>query len=334
MVIDIHAHYFPSSILPEVRRAKHLGVSYSPEDRVLTFPSGPARPLFEALSDLEARIEWKRARDIELQIISPWMDIAGDDLIGRQGIAWTRLLNDGVAAEIDGDDGFLAFAALPVDDGDSAAAELERCVGQLGFVGAALPTQVAGKNLPEAGLDNLFDAAESLDVPLFIHPFKVLGFDRLSQDFMTNICGNPFETTVAALSLFFAGTLERFPGLRVLLSHCGGTLPFIAGRAVQGGHTHPKVRRRAESPSEILRHFYFDTILHDVGALAFAISQVGPERCALGSDVPFPMAVEDPVRHVHAALDRAGLQDGVDRLERGTAGEVLGRRLVSVRELH
>jgi aminocarboxymuconate-semialdehyde decarboxylase len=334
VAVDVHAHYFPSSILSEVRQATKLGVSYSAGDRVLTFPSGPARPLFPALSDLEARVEWNRAQGIQLQVVSPWLDIAGDDLKGAQAVAWSGLLNDGVAAEIDDHGGFVAFAALPVDDGGSAAAELQRCVNDLGFVGGALPTQVDGKNLPDAGLEELFAAAEILNAPLFLHPFRVLGADRLISDFMTNTCGNPFETTVAALSLFFDGTFDRHPRLRVLLSHCGGALPLIAGRAARGSQVNPRVRRRAESPSEILDLFYYDTVVHDVQALAFAIARVGPERCALGSDVPFPMVVDDPVQHVRAALRTAGLEDAGARLERNTAAELVGQSLVPVRELH
>jgi aminocarboxymuconate-semialdehyde decarboxylase len=122
--------------------------------------------------------------------------------------------------------------------------------------------------LPDAGLEELFAAAESLNAPLFLHPFRVLGADRLSSDFMTNTCGNPFEITVAALSLFFDGTFDRHPRLRLLLSHCCGALPLAAGRTARGSQVNPRVRRRAELPSEILDLFYYDTVVHDVHALA------------------------------------------------------------------
>lgn len=335
MAIDIHAHFFPASVLKEIDRGESkLGVSYSESDRVLTFGSRRARPLFDALVDLEARRKWNAERQISLQVLSPWMDVAGDELTDGDAVAWAALYNDGVASEIDGAEGFVAFAALPVHDGDAAAAELTRSVDELGFAGGALPTQVQGRNLDEGGLEPLFEAAQGLDVPLFLHPFRVLGADRLQRDFMNNVCGNPFETTVAAMSLFFGGVFERFPQLRVLLSHGGGTLPLIAGRAAHASRHNGNVRRRVDAPDEILEHFYYDTLLHDVAALAFVIARVGAERVALGTDVPFPMAVDEPVDHLRTALDRAGLSAMLDRVAGGSAGEILPSDLVPVRDLH
>lgn len=335
MSIDVHAHFFPSSILSQVEgREKALGVSCDPSTGVLTFPSGPSRPLFPGLTDLDSRRAWKAEKGIARQVVSPWMDVAGDDLEGTQAAAWAALYNDGTAAELSGDRTFMAFATLPAGDGGAAARELDRCVRNLGFVGGALPTQVGGANLSEAGLDPLFEAAESLGVPLFLHPFRVLGADRLARDFMTNICGNPFETTVAAMDLFFSGTLERYPRLRILLSHCGGTLPLIAGRAAQGSRSNPAARRKMAAPEEILAAFYYDTVLHDLDALAFSIRRVGPQRCALGSDAPFPMALDEPVDHVAAALGRAGLGDRLDQVVSTTAAAFLPDGMAVLDELH
>jgi Predicted metal-dependent hydrolase of the TIM-barrel fold len=281
--------------------------------------------------DLDARRAWNAERGLERQVVSPWMDVTGDDLDGSQARSWARLLNDGVAAEIEGDPSFLAFATLPVNDGAAAAEELARCVQELGFVGATLPTQVGGRNLSEGGLQPLFEAAESLDVPLFLHPFRILGASRLQQDFMTNICGNPFEITVAAMDLFFSGVIDRYPALAILLSHCGGTLPLVAGRAAHGSRNNPKVRRSVDAPGQILDAFYYDTVQHDAQALAYSIARVGAKRVALGSDVPFPMAVDDPCGHVRHSLELGGLAASYAQVSRGTA-EGLVR--VGENELH
>lgn len=333
-LIDVHAHIFPPSILEKmVGRESGLGVSFDVSSRILTFPSGPARPVFDALTDIDAREAWNLERGITHQVLSPWMDVAGDDLIGEQAVAWASLYNDGVAEQISGRAMFLAFATLPVHDGQAAAAEFRRCIEELGFAGAALPTQVGGINLSDADLEPLFEAAEELDAPLFLHPYRVLGAPRLHKDFMTNICGNPFETTVAALDLFFAGVIDRFPRLKVLLSHCGGTLPLVAGRAAHGSRNNPKVRKQAESPDQILQAFYYDTLLHDVKALAYGISRVGASRVALGTDVPFPMAVDDPAEHLRAALD-AGDDAAFERITNATPRDLLQHHLVPAGELH
>ncbi len=333
MAVDIHAHFFPATILEDIARQEtRLGVSYSPGDRVLTFPARKARPLFDALTDLNARRRWNAERGIASQVLSPWMDVAGDELRGSQAAAWTRIYNDGVAAEIEGDRAFTGFATLPMDDGRAAADELNRCVRDLGFAGAAIPTQAAGRNLDEARLDPLFEAAQDLDVPLFLHPFRVLGAARLGRDFMTNICGNPFETTVAAMSLFFGGVIDRFPRLRILLSHGGGTLPLLAGRAAHGSRNNPMVRRRFEAPDEMLKAFFYDTLLHDVHALGFAVARVGAHRCALGTDVPFPMSVDQPLAHLEKALATADLDRDFHQIAELTPTAILRRGHVNARE--
>lgn len=322
--IDVHAHVFPGSILGSLRTSAPAGMDYDPDSRVLTFPSGPSRPLFDELLDMEARRAWNAERGIEVQVVSPWMDVAGDDLEGESASQWARLCNDGVADELGSDPHFRSFAVLPVRDPVASAEELRRCVMELSFVGAALPTQIAGQNLSERGLDPLFEAAVDLDVPLFLHPFRVLGAERLGRDFMNNICGNPFETTVAAMSLFFAGVPERYPGLKILLSHCGGALPFIAGRAAHASRNSPQVGRRMEAPEEMLGAFFYDTIVHDPDALAFALQKIGPARCALGSDVPFPMWVDRPVEHVLEALELAGLGNEAEAVLRTTPEALCG----------
>lgn len=335
-MIDVHAHYLAPSVVDEIaRHGSTLGVAYNDADRTFVFPSGPSRPLPPLLLDLERRRTWNRERGIGLQVLSPWLDVIGDDLPPADASDWARLMNDAVAADIGADRSFVAFALLPVASGKAAATELARSVEQLGFVGGALPTQVDGRNLEDAGLDDLFEAAQSLDVPLFLHPFRVLGAERMGADFLTNVCGNPFETTLAALTLFFSGIFERFPSLRILLSHGGGALPYIAGRAAHASTAVPGIRRRMAAPEDVLERYYYDSVVHDAHALAFALARLRPERVALGTDVPFPMGIDAPGPYIAGAIARAGLPEyAFEAVVRGTAGAILAHRLDPTHELH
>jgi len=200
-----------------------LPVDFEPGRRILDFPSGPSRPVPAPLTDLAGRLRWIDDRDIDVQVLSPWLDAAGDDLAAGDAATWCRALNDGCAQDIEANPRFRALAALPVVDGELAARELARSVQQLGFSGGAIPTQVGGRDLDAAGLEPLWEVAESLDVLLFIHPYRVMGGERMKAHFLGNVCGNPFETTLAAMRLDFGGVFVRWPGLRVLLAHGGGT---------------------------------------------------------------------------------------------------------------
>ncbi len=325
-MIDVHAHYLPPAVLTN-RLADEAGVGFDPPTRRLLFPSGPSRPVPEPLLDLHTRRASLERRGIGLQVLSPWLDVAGDDLEPSSAVRWTAAMNDATAVDIAGTDTYTAFAALPVTDGAAAARELRRAVTDLGFRGGALPTQIGGANLDEAGLEPLFAAAEELGVPLFIHPHRVLGAERLRRDFLANVCGNPFETTVAALSLFSGGVMDRYPGVRVLLAHCGGALPVLAGRAAHASRAGVADRRNVADPDEILHAFHYDTVVHDPAVLAFALERVGPERVLLGTDDPFPMKVDEPTALVARAVAAAGGSPATfDDVARGNAERLLGLR--------
>lgn len=322
-MIDLHAHYLSPSLFD--LELKPVGVVYDPSSGAFEFPSGFSRPVPGPLADLDARAAWTRAESIEVQVLSPWMDVIGDDLLPTDEAAWCRILNDTTAADIRGTQGFRAFAALPLNDGDSAARELARTVEELGFVGGAIPSQVNGADLDEAGLDSLFEAATSLEAPLFVHPFRVLEPQRLRQFFLNNVCGVPFDTTVAALRLFFSGTLDRWSGLKIVLAHCGGTLPLIAGRAAQASRSVPHIDRVVEAPDEILDRYYYDTVLHDPAALGFAAARVGVERLVVGTDAPFPMQVDSVADHLRDALALGVLgPDAFEAVTRTTPGSLIG----------
>ena len=326
-MIDLHAHYLSPSVLRQAS-AGELPVDLAPDSRVLRFRSGPSRPVPPPLCDLTDRILWMDERAIERQILSPWMDITGDDLDPEAAARWCRAMNDGTAADIAGHtDRFGALAALPMADGPAAAAELARCVGPMGFAGGAIPTQVAGVDLDDAGLEPLWEAASELGAVLFMHPFRVLGGSRMNAHFLNNVCGNPFETTLAALRLYFDGTFDRWPDLRILLAHGGGVLPTLAGRAAHASRHAPGIERTVDHPDSILECFYYDTILHDHRALALLLGAVDPSRIVSGTDYPFPMILDRPIEHARQAADRSDLTgDQLHRILRGTAGELLSRR--------
>jgi aminocarboxymuconate-semialdehyde decarboxylase len=305
-MIDVHAHYLPTEVLRQAAAGSIPGVGFDPVTSCVLLPDGPTRPVPPPLSSLDQRDTWCSDRQIDLQVLSPWLDCIGDHLQPDEALGWCRAMNDTVAADIDGNSGFIGMAALPIVDGERSAAELRRCVEELGFVGGAIPTQVRGVNLDEVMLEPLYRTACELDVVLFVHPHRVLGADRMSKDFLNNICGNPFETTVAAFSMYLSGVFERFPQLKVLLAHCGGTLPMLAGRAAQASRAGKVDRLPIPTADAVLDCFHYDTVVHDPRVLAFALAQLGPDRVHLGTDLPFPMVVDDPVSLLHAAVDSAG----------------------------
>jgi aminocarboxymuconate-semialdehyde decarboxylase len=113
----------------------------------------------------------------------------------------------------------------------------------------------------------------------------------------------PFETTIAAASLAFGGVLERYPGLKICLSHGGGFIPYQHGRFQHGFEVRPESRTNLGRPlSESLGRLYYDTIVHSKLTLEFLVGSVGADRVLLGSDYPFDMGNLDCVARVRALL--------------------------------
>jgi aminocarboxymuconate-semialdehyde decarboxylase len=123
----------------------------------------------------------------------------------------------------------------------------------------------------------------------------------MTVHFLSNIRGNTFETTLAAMRLYLGGVFDRWPEVKLVLAHAGGVLPMLAGRASHAFHHSPELGTKKPSPDSMMEMLYFDTVLHDARALAFALKVVGPGRFAAGTDSPFPMRLDDPVAHIDAA---------------------------------
>ena len=198
-------------------------------------------------------------------------------------------------------DRFAGMAAVPLQDPAAAAEEATRAVRTLRLCGVAIGSNVAGRDLDAEEFFPFLARVEALGVPLFIHPVDVLGGDRLREYYLTNLIGNPMDTTVAGARLLFGGVLARLPRLRVVLSHGGGALPFLRGRLEHGFavRSEPKAKG-ASPPSAYLGQISVDTILFFPPAIEYAIATLGEEHVLLGSDFPFDMGVADPVGAVEA----------------------------------
>jgi aminocarboxymuconate-semialdehyde decarboxylase len=127
---------------------------------------------------------------------------------------------------------------------------------------------------------------------------------------MKNFVGLPFDTTIAGASLVFGGVLERYPRLKISLSHGGGFLPYQAGRFQHAYDMRPEARKNLpKGPTASIGRLYYDTILHSKSALEFLIQNAGADHVLLGSDYPFDMGNLDCVARVRALSIEPGARD-------------------------
>jgi aminocarboxymuconate-semialdehyde decarboxylase len=193
---------------------------------------------------------------------------------------------------------------VPLPHPQESAAELEYAVRELGAVGAVLAANVEGTNLGELDLDAFWQKVVALNVGVFIHPVQAQPLPRSAKFGLLQIAQYTVDTTLCVGSLIGAGVLDRFPELRLLLSHGGGTFPYLTGRF---DCMHGRMDRTAQEdvarqpPSAYLSRFFYDTILHDPSILRWLSQRVGIAQIVLGSDYSFPPADLDPVGTVRAA---------------------------------
>jgi aminocarboxymuconate-semialdehyde decarboxylase len=326
MPTDFHAHV----IVPEITRDAAPSEDWRPrlyrEDgaQVVELGGRPIRSAVGEFVDVDRIIEAQEAAGIERTVLCPWVPLLFYDVEPEEGLRRCRIQNDALAALVRARPGRLAaLGAVPLQEPEAAAGELERLMARGELAGVEVAASVRGDYLGDDRFEPFWAAAERSGALVFVHP-TTRGFEvaALGDYYLWNSVGNPFETTIAAAHMVMAGVLERRPGLRVLLAHGGGALLALRGRLRHAHSFQPQARARlAESPEESIRRFHFDTVTHDPELLRALVEFAGPERVLLGTDYPFDMAdagAVDAVRGLGLApeADAAILAGNAARLTR------------------
>jgi aminocarboxymuconate-semialdehyde decarboxylase len=268
--------------------------------------------------------------DVEALSINPnWYKVADRDLAKNIIQIQNEKLAEACAKN---PERFVAFASVALQFPDLAAEQLEQGVKKYGLRGAAIGGNVAGEEISDARFHPFWAKAEQLGVLVFIHPQadgapEQLGHRFKGNGYLSNVIGNPLETTIALSHLIFEGTLDRFPGLKICAAHAGGFLPSYAGRFDRGcpvrpdlcpGGTHGRIKK---FPSEYLKQMYYDTMVFRPEGVRHLVAEVGASQLVVGTDYPYPWTTTA----IDLILETPGLSDA-DRIAilGGTAAQLLG----------
>jgi aminocarboxymuconate-semialdehyde decarboxylase len=216
-------------------------------------------------------------------------------------LEWSEMLNDHLASVVrDHPTRFIGLGTLPMQDVQLACQELRRVVTVLGMPGVEIGSNINGMNLDDRSLDPFWAEAEKLGASIFVHPWEMMGSDRTQRYFQQWLVGMPAETTLAASSMIFGGVFDRFPNLRVMFSHAGGSLPFTLGRLSHGYHARPDLCNvnTVQDPRTYIGKFWVDGITHDEHALRYLVDVMGADKVAYGTDYPFPLGDLDHGRFI------------------------------------
>jgi predicted TIM-barrel fold metal-dependent hydrolase len=259
----------------------------------------------EAFIEIDKRLAAMDAQAVDMEVLSinPFWYGRDRDLAGQIVKLQNEKLAELCASK---PDRFAAFASLTLQAPDLAVQELETAVKKQGLKGAAVGGMVNGVEFSDPKLHPVWAKAEELGVPLFIHPQGTPELaKRLSGNgWLPNTIGNPLETTIALSHLIFEGTLDKFPGLKVIAAHGGGYLPSYADRSDHACMVGPKGCnpdiKLKKKPTEYLKQLYFDSLIFSPEAIRHLVAQVGAGQVVLGSDYPYPWQLH-PVDHIFAS---------------------------------
>src|SRR6266496_1379703 len=301
--VDVHAH----CAVPEAMALMGLKV----EPKTLIMEQDRIRAMDE------------QGIDVEALSINPYWYKAERDLAR----ALVKIQNEKLAELCASQpDRFVAFATVALQYPDLAAEQLEEGVKKLGLRGGSIGASVYGEELSDPKFHPFWAKAEQLGCLIFIHPQGGnAGFERLrGSGSLTNVIGNPLDTTIALSHLIFEGTLDRFPGLKICAAHGGGYLPSYAARSDAGCVTFPERCAKVslkKRPTEYLRQLYYDSIVFTPEALRHLAAEVGSGQIVMGTDYPFPWT-KTSVDHI---LDTPGLREAERAaMLGGTASRLLG----------
>jgi len=291
LTVDVHSHcYFREAI----------NLMGDAADKVLP----PVKGVPEHFIVIEQRLKEMDAMAIDMEMLSINPFWYGKD---RDTAAAIVKMNNEKLAELCASrpDRFGAFASLTLQFPDLAVQQLETAIKKQGLRGAAIGASVLGEDFADPKFHPVWAKAEELGAVLFIHPQSTpeLAKRFKGNGWLSNTIGNPLATTIALQHLIFEGTLDRFPGLKIVAAHGGGYLGSYAARGdhacfVSPQNCDPNISLK-KKPSEYLNQLYFDAMVFTPEGLRHLVAQVGASQVVLGTDHPIPWE-QHPVDHVFA----------------------------------
>lgn len=302
--IDIHSHAIPPEIVEAIEAdpTRFMARIENGDTRRVVHDQGYAYPLFEEFTDPEAKLLAMDRKGVDVSVLSPppplfyyWAD-------PETATQTARLVNNGIAGLVaKKPERFRGMATVPMQDAEAAIEELERVVTVHGFRAVEIGTSVEGAQLSEERFRPFLERASELGVFILAHPYYVGAKQGLEDYYLTNLLGNPYDSTVMIANLMFSGVLDELPDLKLCVAHGGGFAPYQIGRLQHGHGVRPETRARTKTtPEELLGRLFFDTITFNPLALRYLVDLVGAEHVALGTDAPFDMGDEEPMETIGA----------------------------------
>jgi len=324
-VIDVHCHIVPadfpaapSSCAPEKWPRMEDRAS---GQRAMMVGKREMRVVDNRAWEAARRIADMNGEDVGMQAISPMPEILSYWIDAQSALTMARYMNRAIAEIVHAaPDRFVGLGMVPLQDPELAAKELAALRGD-GLVGVEIGSNINGKSPGDPVFDLFYAEAEHQDLAIFVHALHPTMTDRLvGPPMVAPYVAFPTDIGLAGASLITGRVLEKFPKLRIGLSHGGGTLAMFLPRLETGWQKLPALKNAFASPAQAARRLYYDNVVFDKPLLRYLIEAYGDTQVFVGSDYPFTAGQKDSA----AMFEGIGLSpDQLERLRGGNAARFL-----------
>ena len=321
--VDLHTHFYTDRYLTAVEGAPSTHVYRRGDGRfVCCWQGGVALTVPQPHPGVAQRLEMMDELGMTMQVLSVPSPNAYF-LPAREGSDLGREVNEelaGIAREHP--DRFQALGMLPMQDVELAIAAAEHALDQLGMKGVMVLTNVNGTYLDDPAFEPFWQYAEGRRLLVYLHPTVPAGTSGYAPDPMTIAMGFFADTNLCVSRLAYSGVLARYPSIRWVIPHLGGTLPFMLPRLDSYWRQFPELSERCPAPpSDYVRRLVFDTASSHRPALTCACETFGRDRLVFGSDYPHVPGGTGP--YLEAVEVVGGTEEERAALLHGRADELL-----------
>ena len=232
--IDIHTHIIPAD-LPDLK--KKYGYNgfisldhHKPCCARMLIDGKFFREIQDNCWDPEVRLKDCKKHNINVQVLSTIPVMFSYWAKPTDALDLSMFLNDHIAGIVQTyPDRFVGLGTVPLQDPQLAIKEMERCM-KIGLRGIQIGSHVNDWNLEAPELFPVFEAAQEIGASIFVHPWDMMGKEKMPKYWLPWLVGMPAETSLAICSMIFGGVFERLPKLKVAFAHGGGSFPATIGR--------------------------------------------------------------------------------------------------------
>jgi len=300
LTIDIHTHILPENIPNYREKFGYGGFISLQHNKPCCARMMVDDTFFREVEDncwsAEKRMQECNHHHVDVQVLSTIPVMFSYWAKPKDCLELSIFLNDHIAEIVQKyPKRFVGLGTIPLQAPELAIKELERCKS-IGLKGVQIGSHVNDWNLNDENLFPIFEACAALDMAVFVHPWEMMGQEKMKRYWLPWLVGMPAETSLAICSMIFGGVFESLPNLRVAFAHGGGSFPSTIGRIEHGFDCRPDLVAidNPINPRNYLGKFWLDSLVHDPKMLDYIVDLMGASKVALGSDYPFPLGENIP----------------------------------------